>query len=100
MGLFRRSKKNKEASSSSDATRGRESAYPLADHAQTAETASRDGVLSPRMAAGMSMPMHGGQVENDVPDAADEIRAAADPENDGAKETFIRKQREREERGR
>lgn len=103
MGLFRRSKKNKVSSSSGDATyepRARESAYPLADNAQTAETASRDGVLSPKMAAGLSMPTHGGQVENDVSDAVDEIRAAADPEDDGAKETLIRNEREREERGR
>jgi hypothetical protein len=103
MGLFRRKKKYEDTSPSGEGAthefHGRESAHPLADQAQTSETVSRDGVLGPRVVGGMGLPMHGGHLEAEVPDAIDEIRTTADPEDDGARETLIRKEREQEERG-
>jgi hypothetical protein len=101
MRLFRRKKNEDTSPSGEDASQhqGRESAYPIVERAKMSETLSRDGPLGPRMADGLGVPLLGGHSEHDVPDAVDEIRAAANPEDDNARETLIRKEREAEERG-
>jgi hypothetical protein len=102
MGLFRRKKKYEDTSQSgedaSDKHHGRESAYQVEDQAETRETLSGDAALGPRMAGGLGLPLIGGHFETDLPDGTDLIRAAADPEDDNAREMLIQKERESEER--
>jgi len=99
MRLFRRFRKNRD-SATPDASSGphhREAANPLEEIAEVDETTSPDGSLSSRMAFGL--PVIGMQAEKQ-PVAAEEIRVAADPEDDSAQELLIEHEREAEERDR
>jgi hypothetical protein len=100
MGLFSRFKKNRNPATS-DVSPGhnhdREAANPLEEITEADETTSPDGSLSSRTAFGL--PVIGMKAEKQ-PFAAEEIRAAADPEDDSAQELLIEHEREAEERDR
>ena len=104
MGLFRRKKKYEDTSASgkdgAPPHHGRVSAYPEAEQAQSSETLSPDGALNPRIGTGLGSPLMTGSLGQNVPDAVGEIRSAADPEDDNARESSINREREAEERDR
>jgi len=89
MGLFRRSKKQWHPSIPADGA-----ANPLEEEAEAEE--SGRGAVGPQVAGG-ARPLPGtGPVDRD-PLAADELRAAADPEDDEAESSLIERERRRAE---
>jgi hypothetical protein len=98
MGLFSRFKKNRDPAGSNARSghQHREPANPLEETAEAKETSSLDGALGPRIAA--PSPNFAIRGKKD-PLASDEIRAAADPEDDNAREQLIENERRAEEHG-
>jgi hypothetical protein len=98
MGLFSRFKKNKDptASDTTSNHHHREPANPLEEVAEAKETSSLDGALGPRIAT--PSPNFAIRGKKD-PLASEEIRAAADPEDDNAREQLIEDERRAEEHG-
>jgi hypothetical protein len=96
VGLFSRFKRTKDTSTDADSPRRRAAANPLEEIAVADETSQPHGSLSPRNAGVIPF-----VASNDPePLAAEEIRAAADPEDDNARDQLIQHERETEERNR
>ena len=98
MGLFSRFKRSKDSSTDADSPRHRRrvAANPLEEIAVAHETSQPNGSLSPRIAGVMPF-----VASKDLePLAAEEIRAAADPEDDNARDQLIQHERETEEHDR
>ncbi|HUY17568.1 MAG TPA: hypothetical protein VMV11_08405 [Acidimicrobiales bacterium] len=98
MRLFGHFKKTKDSATSARPLRRRRrvAANPLEEIAVADETASPHGTLSPR-GAGVK-PLVADVVAESL--AAEEIRVAADPEDDNARDQLIQHERETEERNR
>jgi len=98
MGLLSRLQnifRSSSSESSDHQHRRRAPADPAAEQAEVQETVGRDGALSPRI-AGVG-PKRGFAVNDPI--AADKIRMAADPEDDGAAAMAIEKERRDAEHG-
>jgi len=96
MGLFSRFKKSEITSTDARSRRRRVAANPLEEIAVAHETRQPHGSLSPRIAG--TPPFVA--TKHPEPLAAEEIRAAADPEDDNARGQLIQHERETEERNR
>jgi hypothetical protein len=91
MGLFSRVKNIFNPSSSDEAGHNHGAADLPEEQAEAQETVGRDGLLSPRIA--------GPDFAVNDPSAADQLRVAADREDDGSAEMMIEQERRDAEHG-
>jgi hypothetical protein len=96
VGLFSRFKKSDDASTDAGLRRRRVAANPVEEIAVARETRQPHGSLSPRIAG--TPPFVA--TKHPEPLAVEEIRVAADPEDDNARGQLIQHERETEERNR